>query len=89
MERIWQSFQRGLFPLNPVWDHFHACTDKIAVSLSTKLFKNSVEVFTISVEKICRTAGENNIYVIMGICENLSGTKGTIGTMYNSQIIID
>jgi len=78
-------FPEGFIPTHPVWYHFHACTGMIVSSLSIELFKNSVEVPSVDVEKLCRTAAENNIYIIMGICEKLPGTTGT---MYNSQIII-
>ncbi|MGM0437923.1 MAG: carbon-nitrogen hydrolase family protein [Bacillota bacterium] len=78
-------FPEGFIPTHPVWFHFKAGTSALATKLSKKLFKNSVEIPGKEIDRLCETALENEIYVMMGICEKLPETTGT---MYNSQVII-
>lgn len=78
-------FPEGFIPTHPVWYHFHAGTDIIALQLSTELFKNSVDIPGPEVTALCEAARDANAYVVMGVCEK---RKNTTGTMYNTQIYI-
>lgn len=78
-------FPEGFIPSHPVWYHYHPGTGAIATSLSVELFKNSVEIPSLEIEALCKAAKDADTYVIMGICEKLPGTTGT---MYNTQVYI-
>lgn len=78
-------FPEGFIPSHPVWYHFHPGTGAIATGLSVELFKNSVEIPSPEIEALCKAAKDADAYVIMGICEKLPGTTGT---MYNTQVYI-
>lgn len=78
-------FPEGFIPSHPVWYHFHPGTGAIATSLSVELFKNSVEIPGPEVEALCKAAKNSDAYVVMGICEKLPNTTGT---MYNTQLYI-
>lgn len=79
------GFPEGFIPAHPVWYHHHAATGTIANKLATQLFKNSVEIPGAEVDALCAAAREVNAYVVMGACEKL---PRTIGTMFNTQIYI-
>ncbi len=79
-------FPEGFIPTHPVWYHHHAATGRIANRLSIELFKNSVEIPGPETRALCAAAREAGAYVVMGVCEKLPGTTGT---MFNSQIYID
>lgn len=78
-------FPEGFIPSHPVWYHFHAGTSSTAIELSVELFKNSVEVPGPEIDELCKAAEDANAYVIMGICERLPRTTGT---MFNTQVFI-
>lgn len=78
-------FPEGFIPTHPVWYHFHPGTGKIATGLSVELFKNSVEIPSAEIDELCKAASDAESYVIMGICEKLPKTTGT---MYNTQVYI-
>ena len=78
-------FPESFIPAHPVWFHLHPATNKLSVELSTELFKNAVEITSKTVDDLCLAAREANAYVIIGICEKM---PNTIGTMYNSQLFI-
>jgi aliphatic nitrilase len=78
-------FPEGFIPTHPVWFLFHSVTDNLSTELSVELFKNSIEVPSSEVDEICDAAKDANAYVIMGICEKIAGT---VGTMYNTQIYL-
>lgn len=77
------GFPEGFIPAHPVWYHHHAATGAIANKLAVELFKNSVEIPGPETEAIGRAARDANAYVVMGVCEKLPNTTGT---MFNSQI---
>ena len=79
------AFPEGLIPAHPVWYHHHPATSAIANRLATELFKNSVEIPGPEIEALCAAAREVNAYVVMGVCEKL---PRTIGTMFNTQVFI-
>ncbi|OGA38601.1 MAG: hypothetical protein A3G24_10990 [Betaproteobacteria bacterium RIFCSPLOWO2_12_FULL_62_13] len=79
------AFPEGFIPAHPVWYHHHPATSAIANRLATELFKNSVEIPGPEIEALCAAAREVNAYVVMGVCEKL---PRTIGTMFNTQVFI-
>ncbi len=78
-------FPEGFIPSHPVWYIFHAATSNAANQMSIELFKNSVELPSFELDELCKAAKIAKAYVIMGICEKLPKTTGT---MYNTQIYI-
>lgn len=79
------AFPEGFIPAHPIWFHFHSATGRISTELSVELFKNSVEIPGPQIDQLCAAAAEANAYVVIGVCEKL---PDTIGTLYNSQVFI-
>jgi nitrilase len=79
------AFPEGFIPAHPVWYHHHAASGAVANKLAVELFKNSVEVPGPQTAALCAAAREANAYVVIGVCEKI---PNTIGTMYNSQLYI-
>jgi nitrilase len=77
------GFPEGFIPAHPVWYHHHAATGAVANKLAVELFKNSVGIPGPQTEALGRAARDANAYVVMGVCEKLPHTTGT---MFNSQI---
>lgn len=79
------GFPEGFIPAHPVWYHHHAATGALATQLAVELFKNSVEIPGPQIDALCRAARAANAYVVMGVCEKL---PQTLGTMFNTQVYI-
>jgi nitrilase len=79
------GFPEGFIPAHPVWYHHHAATGAVANELSVALFKNAVEIPGPEIDALCVAAREVNAYVVMGVCEKL---PQTFGTMFNTQVYI-
>jgi aliphatic nitrilase len=79
------GFPEGFIPAHPVWYHHHAATGAVANELAVLLFKNSVEIPGLEIDALCGAAREANAYVVVGVCEKL---PRTIGTMFNTQVYI-
>jgi nitrilase len=79
------AFPEGFIPAHPVWYHHHPATGKEANRLATELFKNAVEIPGADVDALCAAARDANAYVVVGVCEKL---PQTLGTMFNTQIFI-
>lgn len=79
------GFPEGFIPAHPIWFHFHSGTDREGTRFSVELFKNSIEVPGPEVQALADAARRAGTYVVMGACERVSGT---FGTMYNTQIFI-
>jgi aliphatic nitrilase len=79
------GFPEGFIPAHPVWFHFHAATGRVATRLSVELFKNAVEVPGREIEALQAAARDANAYCVIGVCEKL---PGTFGTLFNSQVFI-
>ncbi len=79
------AFPEGFIPAHPVWYHHHPATSAVSNKLATELFKNSVEIPGPEVEALCAAARAANAYVVMGVCEKI---PNTIGTMFNTQVFI-
>lgn len=77
------GFPEGFIPAHPVWYHHHAATGAIANKLAVELFKNAVEIPGRETDALGEAARYANAYVVMGVCEKLPNTTGT---MFNSQI---
>ncbi len=79
------GFPEGYIPAHPVWYHHHPATSAIANELAVALFKNSVEIPGPEIDALCAAARDANAYVVVGVCEKL---PRTIGTMFNTQVYI-
>jgi nitrilase len=79
------GFPEGFIPAHPIWYHHHPATSAIANRLAVELFKNSVEIPGPEVDALCAAAREAGAYAVIGVCEKL---PRTLGTMFNSQIFI-
>lgn len=79
------AFPEGFIPAHPVWYHHHPATSAIANKLAVALFKNSVEIPGPEIDALCAAAREANAYVVVGVCEKL---PQTIGTLFNTQVYI-
>jgi len=79
------GFPEGFIPAHPVWYHHHAATGAIANKLAVELFKNSVEIPGPETDALCEAARAANAYVVIGICEKMPQTTGT---MFNTQLYI-
>lgn len=77
------GFPEGFIPAHPVWYHHHAATSAIANRLAIALFKNSVEIPGPETDALAAAARDANAYVVMGVCEKI---PNTMGTMFNSQV---
>ncbi len=79
------GFPEGFIPTHPLWYHFLPASSARSRRYATQLFLNSVEVPSATTDQLCLAARQAGIYVVMGMCERLPGTTGT---MYNSQLFI-
>ncbi len=79
------GFPEGFIPAHPIWFHFHPGTGRTGTQLAVELFKNSVEVPGPEIEALAAAARRAGTYVVVGVCERL---PGTFGTMYNTQVFI-
>ena len=79
------GFPEGFIPTHPLWYHFHPASSGKSRQLATRLFLNSVEVPSATTDRLCHAAREAGVHVVMGMCERIAGTTGT---MYNSQLFI-
>ena len=77
------GFPEGFIPAHPVWYHHHAATGAIANRLAVELFKNAVEIPGPETDALGQAARDANATVVMGVCEKLPNTTGT---MFNTQI---
>ena len=79
------GFPEGFIPAHPVWYHHHSATGALSNRLATELFKNSVEIPGPQVDALCEAARDAGAYVVVGVCEKM---PNTFGTMFNSQVYI-
>jgi nitrilase len=79
------AFPEGFIPAHPIWYHHHAATGTIANRLAVELFKNAVEIPGPEIDALCAAARDAGAYVVIGVCEKL---PRTLGTMFNSQVFI-
>jgi len=79
------GFPESFIPAHPVWYHHHAATGTLANKLSVELFKNAVEIPGPETDALCAAARDVNAYVVIGVCEKM---PDTLGTMFNTQLYI-
>ena len=79
------GFPEGFIPAHPVWYHHHPATSAIANRLAAELFRNSVEIPGPEIESLCAAAREAGACVVMGVCEKM---PNTMGTLFNTQVFI-
>jgi nitrilase len=79
------AFPEGFIPAHPIWYHHHPATSAVANRLAVELFKNSIEIPGPDLDTLCAAARAADAYVVIGVCEKLPNTTGT---MYNSQVFI-
>jgi nitrilase len=79
------GFPEGFVPAHPIWFHHHAATGKVANKLSVELFKNAVEIPSAQTDALCAAARMANAYVVIGVCEKM---PNTLGTLFNTQLYI-
>ncbi len=79
------GFPEGFVPGHPGWVEVLPF-DGAALELGRRLFEAAVEVPGPEVEAIARACGEAGVAAVVGICERLPGTTGTL---FNSQLLID
>jgi len=79
------GFPEGFIPAHPVWYHHHAATGALSNRLATELFKNSVEIPGPHMDALAHAARDANAYVVVGACEKLPNTTGT---MFNTQVYL-
>ncbi len=77
------AFPEGFIPGHPVWYHHHPATGKVSNRLAVELFKNSVEIPGPQIDALRAAARDAHAYVVMGVCEKL---PNTLGTMFNTQL---
>jgi nitrilase len=80
------GFPENFIPGHPVWYYFHPSLSPKCVDFATALFKNSVEIPSAAVDRLCKAAAEAGVYVVMGLTEK---RRDTTGTLFNTQIFID
>jgi nitrilase len=79
------GFPEGFVPAHPIWFHFHPATGRVSTKLSVELFKNAVEIPGPEIAALCEAASAARAYVIIGVCEKM---PNTLGTLYNTQVYI-
>lgn len=79
------GFPEGFIPAHPLWYHHHPATAAISNKFAVELFKNAVEIPGREVAALCDAARAARAYVIIGVCERI---PNTYGTLYNSQLYI-
>jgi nitrilase len=79
------GFPEGFIPGHPLWYHFLSASSARSRQLATQLFLNSVEVPSVTTDRLCSAARDAGVYVVIGFCERLPGKTGT---MYNSQLFL-
>jgi nitrilase len=77
------GFPEGFVPAHPVWFHFHSATGRVSTRLSVELFKNSIEIPGPETALLGAAARDARAYVVVGVCERL---PGTFGTLFNTQV---
>src|SRR6476660_1557769 len=76
------GFPEGFIPAHPVWYHHHSATGALSSRLGVELFKNAVEIPGSQTEGLARAARDANAYVVIGVCEKM---HNSLGTMFNTQ----
>jgi aliphatic nitrilase len=78
-------FPEGFIPAHPLWFHFHSATSATGLKMAAELFRNAVVVGGPETDRLCAAAKRAGVWVVIGICEKLPNTTGT---MWNSALHI-
>ena len=78
------AFPEAFIPAYPYWSWLMSPIE--GSSFFEKLFLNSITIDGKEVKQICKTADENNCFVVIGINERCASKTGTI---YNTNLTID
>lgn len=78
-------FPEGFIPAHPLWFHFHSATSETGLKMAAELFRNAVVVGGAETDRLCAAAKRAGVWVVIGICEKLPHTTGT---MWNSALHI-
>lgn len=78
-------FPESFIPTHPYW-YIFLPAEKGTKLFYREFFKNSVEMPSVTTDKLCEAAREAEIYAVVGITEK---APGTMGTLYNTQLFID
>lgn len=79
------GFPEGFVPGHPGWVELLPL-DQRSLDLSKRLFQNAVEVPSAATEALSSACAEGEIAAVVGVCERLPGTTGTL---FNTQVFID
>jgi aliphatic nitrilase len=79
------GFPEGFLPGHPHWFHFEPATSRRSRELNAKLWACALEVPSAETAALCEAAKGANAYVVIGCCERIPGSSGTL---YNSQLFI-
>lgn len=71
-------FPEGFIPAHPIWFHFHAATSAPGLEMAAELFRNAVVVGGPDTDRLCAAAKRAGVWVVIGICEKLANTTGTL-----------
>lgn len=79
------GFPEGFIPAHPAWFTVRPTTGKTSMSLSRRLFQNSVVIPSDATDRLCAASRDAGITAVVGLCEK---RPGTTGTMFNTQLFI-
>lgn len=79
------GFPEGFIPAHPVWYYHLPALSDDSRAFARRLFGNAVEVPGPETAALCAAAAEADVHVVMGLCQRMPGTAGT---MWNSQVHI-
>ncbi|CAM5193251.1 Nitrilase [Castellaniella defragrans] len=77
------GFPEGFIPGHPLWYGHYLADCPESRELECSLFANAVDVPGPATDKIGQAARRAGAYVVIGVCERV---PGTLGTLYNSQL---
>ena len=81
------AFPENFIPEHPVWPVYNISgQSEKSMRFAVDFYKNSVEITSEAVSKICQAASRAGVYVVMGMSEKKPNQTGTI---FNTQLFID
>ncbi len=79
------GFPEGFIPAHPSWYTVRPATGRVSLGLSRRLFQNAVVIPGEATERLGEACREAGITAVMGLCEKMPGTTGT---MFNTQLYV-
>lgn len=81
------AFPENFIPGHPVWPVYNISgQSEKSMRFAVDFYKNSVEIPSEAVSKICQAASRAGVYVVMGMSEK---KPNQTGTTFNTQLFID